>query len=79
MWVSREVFFWPIFGDMPTGDAPYWPLAWERALHDPWRWVKEAVGLGYLVWLWFALGLNLAERRFEAINSGRLPEHVAEA
>lgn len=78
MWVSQEVFLWPFFGDIPGGDTPYWPLAWERASQDPWRWAKEAVGMGYLVWLWFALGLNRGERRFAAFHSGRLPEHVAE-
>lgn len=79
MWVSQEVFLWPFFGDIPAGQAPYWPLAWERALHDPWRWVEEAVGLGYLAWLWYALGLNRPEHRRETARSGRLPGHVAEA
>ena len=49
MWAVPEVFFWPFFGwEIPMGELPYWPLAWERALSDPWRWVKEIVGLGYL-------------------------------
>lgn len=79
MWISQDVFLWPFFGDIPPGDAPYWPLAWERATSDPWRWIEEAVGLGYLVWLWFALGLSMPERRVKTIQTGRLPEHVAEA
>ena len=79
MWVSQEVLFWPLFGwEIPAGDAPYWPLAWERALSDPWRWVKELVGLSYLTWLWFALGLQGKERRHSVVESGRLPDYVAQ-
>ena len=78
MWINQEVFLWPFFGlDIPAGEAPYWSLAWERALSDPWRWVKELAGLSYLVWLWFALGLSNKERRQKVIENGRLPEHVA--
>lgn len=78
MWVNQDVFMWPFFGwEIPAGDAPYWPLAWERAFSDPWRWIKEAVGLSYLVWLWFALGLGMRERRHSVRESGRLPDHVA--
>jgi hypothetical protein len=60
------------------GEAPYWPLAWERALSDPWRWVMEIAGLAYLVWLWIAVGLNIKERRESLKKSGRLPDFVAE-
>lgn len=73
MWLSQEVFLWPFFGGIPPGQAPFWPLAWERALHDPWRWIEEAVGLGYLIWLWLALGLNQPERRAGTLATGRLP------
>lgn len=79
MWVSQEVFLWPFFGfGIPAGDAPFWPLAWERALSDPWRWVLEAMGIGYLIWLWFAVGLNRSERRAGMLETGRLPDYVAE-
>jgi len=77
MWVDRGVFLWPFFGwQIPPGEAPYWPLAWERALSDPWRWIKEAMGLGYLVWLWLALGLGDVERRNSVLETGRLPWYV---
>lgn len=79
IWVSQEVFLWPVFGDIPAGESPYWPLAWERAVSDPWRWVKEALGLGYLIWLWIALGLRGPERRSNMLQTGRLPDHVVEA
>jgi hypothetical protein len=78
MWANEDIFLWPFFGPIPAGEAPFWPLAWERALSDPWRWVKEAVGLGYLIWLWIALGLGDRERRLGVIRTGRLPEHVAQ-
>lgn len=78
MWVDPEVFFWPLFGDVPAGESPFWPLAWERALTDLWRWVREAAGLGYLVWLWAALGLGSPARRRGVIATGRLPERVGD-
>ena len=78
MWTTPEVLFWPFFGlEIPAGQAPYWPLAWERALSDPWRWVLEATGLAYLTWLWFALGMNLPDRRAAVSATGRLPDYVS--
>jgi inner membrane protein len=78
MWAHQDVFLWPFFGwEIPFGEAPFWPLAWERALSDPWRWVTEAVGLAYLVWLWIALGMSDRERRRATFETGRLPDHVA--
>ena len=53
VWVREQTFLWPLFG---TGFAS-WPggTAWSRALADPWRFVKEGVGLLYLIILWRAL------------------------
>lgn len=77
MWAKPEILFWPFFGwAMPAGEAPFWPLAWERALDDPWRWGLEVVGLAYLTWLWFAVGLDRKERRRDLARTGRLPPHV---
>ena len=79
MWTSQEVFLWPFFGwEIPPGESPYWPLAWERALDDPWRWIKSAVGLGYLAWLWLALGMGERVRRKTVVETGRLPDFVTE-
>jgi len=79
MWTDPEVIFWPFFGwELPVGQMPFWPLAWQRALSDPWRWVLEAVGLAYLIWLWFAAGLNQRERREGLLSSGRIPGLVAQ-
>jgi hypothetical protein len=79
MWTNPEVLFWPFFGwELPTGQLPFWPGAWERAMSDPWRWVLEALGLGYLIWLWFATGLNHEQRRDEFLRTGRIPEMAAQ-
>ncbi len=75
MWTDQEVFLWPLFGEIPGGEMPFWPAAWERALSDPWRWVKEAVGVGYLAWLWVALGMSDQSRRDAVLATGRLPDH----
>ena len=78
MWTDPEVFLWPFFGwDIPIGLMPYWPLAWERAMSDPWRWITEVVGLAYLARLWFALGLNTKETREDVKATGRLPGYAA--
>lgn len=74
LWTTPEILFWPFFGwDLPTGAAPFWPSAWDRALADPWRWGWEALGAGYLAWLWRATGMNRSERRSEVVSTGRLP------
>jgi hypothetical protein len=79
MWANPEVFLWPTFGwEIPVGQAPFWSLAWERAVDDPWRWILELIGVGYLIWLWIAVGLNRPERRKELLLSGRLPSYVAD-
>jgi hypothetical protein len=77
MWADPKIFFWPFFGfEFVAGPAPFWPLAWERALADPWRWVLEVAGVFYLVWMWFAVGLNKPDRRNGLLKTGRIPEHV---
>lgn len=79
MWTDPEVLFWPFFGwEMPTGTESFWPGAWERATSDPWRWIFEAAGLAYLVWLWFATGLDQKPRRDEFLRSGRIPGLVVQ-
>jgi hypothetical protein len=59
---------------MPVGEAPFWALAWDRAWSDPWRWALGGVGLGYLIWIWFASGLNRKPARQTLVRTGRLPE-----
>ena len=54
VWVRQETFLWPFFGI----DFAPWPGGGviARASSDPWRWVKELLGLGYLVTLWRSWG-----------------------
>jgi len=78
MWVVEEVFLWPFFGwEIPPGEAPFWPLAWERAMSDPWRWCKELAGAAYLIWLWRSQGLSDRTRLRSFLRTGRLPGDVA--
>ena len=77
MWTSTEVFLWPFFGvDFPAGPEQFWGGLIDRSLSDPWRWATEAIGLGYLLWLWLATGLNLPGRRRQVLETGRLPGYV---
>lgn len=75
MWVDQRVFLWPFFGlELLSGPDPYWPLAWERALSDPWRWLLELAGLAYLSWIWVRHCLGDPERRRALLDTGRLDE-----
>ena len=53
VWVREQTLLWPLFG----GEFAPWPrgTAWSRAWSDPWRFLKEGIGLVYLVFLWRAL------------------------
>ena len=75
MWLDQQVFLWPFFGvDVLSGPASYWPLAWERAVSDPWRWLMELAGIGYLSWLWVTHHLEDPKRRRALWKTGRLDE-----
>lgn len=74
VWTSNGVFAWPFFGlDLPSGPRPYWAGVWDRALSDPWRWIEEMVGIGYLVALSRRARLGDGEVRAEVLRTGRLP------
>lgn len=74
VWTSSEVFAWPFFGlDLPSGPRPYWAGVWDRALSDPWRWIEELVGIGYLVTLARRARLGDGKTATEVLRTGRLP------
>lgn len=74
MWTDGRVFLWPVFGwALPVGGDAFWPGAWERALGDPWRWILELVGLGYLVWLARRARISEPDTRAGLWRTGRLP------
>lgn len=73
MWVHEAVFLWPVFGwELPIGGETFWAGAWQRAMSDPWRWILEAVGVAYLVWLWQAAGLSDRPARARLAATGRI-------
>lgn len=73
MWTSAETFFWPFFGlSFPAGPQPYWSGVWARALADPMRWISEAIGFLYLVFVWRRSGLGDPTRRRRLLAEGRL-------
>lgn len=72
MWMKTGVFLWPFFGSIPPGPRPYWSDVFSRALADPWRWVREFIGLAYLASVWVQSGLNDPTRRRRLLDSGRL-------
>ncbi|HSJ26802.1 MAG TPA: metal-dependent hydrolase [Acidimicrobiia bacterium] len=74
MWTQTEVFLWPFFGSIPQGPAPYWAGAWERAMSDPWRWVRELLGLAYLTGVWITTGMSNPARRRTVVTTGRLED-----
>lgn len=79
MWTSSEVFFWPLFGiEFPAGPTPFWGGIADRALADPLRWVTEAIGATYLIWLWRSVGLSDRTKRSQFLSDGRLPDRVDE-
>ncbi|MPZ52374.1 MAG: hypothetical protein GEU79_06505 [Acidimicrobiia bacterium] len=74
MWTNQAIFFWPFFGwEMPTSAEPFWPAAVERAFSDPLRWILEAVGIAYLIYVWRAADLNEADTRRQLLRDGRIP------
>jgi membrane-bound metal-dependent hydrolase YbcI (DUF457 family) len=73
MWTVQETFLWPAFGwDFPPGTPEYWSGLLERLFSDPWRIIQEAIGLGYLIYLYRKARLNDPERRTELLRTGRV-------
>ncbi|MDH3260960.1 MAG: metal-dependent hydrolase [Acidimicrobiia bacterium] len=73
MWTVQETFLWPVFGwDFPPGSPEYWSGLLARLFSDPWRIVQEAVGLGYLVYLFRKAGLSDPDRRRDLLRTGRV-------
>jgi inner membrane protein len=52
-WIDPEAFLWPFFGlDFPAvADSAIGPLV-ARMVRSPMVWIGEAVGAGYLAYLW---------------------------
>ncbi len=66
MWTVQETFLWPAFGwEFPPGVPEYWSGLLERLVSDPLRIVQEAVGLGYLIYVFRKAQLSDPEHRSE--------------
>lgn len=79
MWLTEAVFLWPLFGWdlLGEGSVSFWPAAWNRATADPWRWILEILGIGYLAWVAVASGLTSRSGRAELVQTGRLTDRPA--
>ena len=76
-WADPEAFWWPLFGfDFPHVANSAFPELLRSMVTNPWVWVGEAAGIGYLVWLWRThLREDGAFRRF--VRDGRVPMSTA--
>ncbi len=73
MWTDQQTFLWPAFGwAFVPGLPDYWSGLIARLVGDPWALLQEAVGLGYLFYLWRKAGLGDPVRRRDLIRTGRL-------
>lgn len=73
IWLEPRVFWWPFWGwSFPSHELPFWSQAWARALSDPWRWVSEIIGLGYLWAVVHRNGLGSADGLRRFLSAGRL-------
>lgn len=74
MWTKTEVFWWPLAGwVLPDGPRPFWAGWWGRLLADVWVWVRNGVGLVYLVTLAASAGMAEKPARSHLVRTGRLP------
>lgn len=53
VWTSPEAFFWPFFGlDFPRVAGSEFGALVVDMIRSPFAWAGEALGLGYLAYLW---------------------------
>ncbi len=66
-WAEAELFWWPLLGWEPAGDAPL-------SLHRPVvvLALQEAAGLAALAWWWRRFRLDERERRRAFVRTGRV-------
>jgi inner membrane protein len=72
-WASPEAFLWPFFGfDFPIVARSDFATLVGDMISNPWVWVGEALGAGYLVYLWRRHLSELGSlRRF--LRDGQVP------
>ncbi len=72
MWTDTRVFLWPFAGPLQVGSPGFWAGAVDRALGDPWRWLREFAGITYLYVVTKPSGLVASTR--SVWRTGHLPE-----
>lgn len=72
-WASPEAFWWPLFGwEFPRVlDSDFLSLL-GRMVSDPLVWIGEALGAGYLVFLWRRYLADEGELRRFVMTDGRV-------
>lgn len=71
--IDAETLWWPVLGlEFPAfADGALVDLV-AYLLNSPWVLVQEALGIGYLLWLYRRAGLSDAEPRRRLVESGTL-------
>lgn len=73
MWLDPETLWWPLLGWSFSPAGPATASGYISAVLGNWKvWVGEAVGLGYLIYLWTAARLRDPERRATLWHTGRV-------
>ena len=73
MWLSPETLLWPLFGwEFPQSVENYWSGLLGRLFSDPLVLAQEALGLGYLIYLWRRVGLGDPQRRARLYAEGTI-------
>ncbi len=73
-WADPEALWWPFLGtEFPkVADSAIGPLL-RRMVSDPWVWAGEAIGLGYVAYLW-RRWVPEAGGPAAALRTGRIPQ-----
>lgn len=73
VWTSPEAFLWPFFGfDFPRVAGSDFATLVRDAIRSPYMWAGEAIGLGYLVFVW-RRHLSAPGDLARFLRSGRVP------
>lgn len=73
MWTQPESLWWPFLGFEFTGTGLATVAEYvSQVVRDPWMWLGEVGGLGYLGYLWWRSGLNQAHQRAMLLATGRV-------
>jgi len=73
MWADPETLWWPFLGWEFTRSVSASMAGYAlTVISNPWIWVGEVIGLGYLVSLWRKSGLSESAARRDLVSTGRV-------